>query len=253
MRCASLIVERETTDGRKVLRVQVAGKEYTPEELSAMILKEVRARAGNPTKAVITVPAYFDDTRRKATQDAGRIAGLETVDIFDEPCAAALSYAFADREDAGTEQTVLVYDLGGGTFDVSVLKITPENMPEAQLAKLGLSKPDVTLMIQSHTHIDHVGHLDGFPGVPILIAKTLSASDNTSGSSANWTCAGLTLTRKRGLVRLSHSSCSILKPLLSATNSQPASVRRTVMSPPRGMAVSKHCNSKNPIRTSRRR
>jgi len=113
------IVEREMPGGRKVLRVVIAGHEHTPEELSAMILKEVRKRAGNPTKAVITVPAYFDDAQRQATRDAGRIAGLDVLRIVNEPTAAALAYGL-DRRGAGT---VAVYDLGGGTFDCSVLAL----------------------------------------------------------------------------------------------------------------------------------
>lgn len=113
------LVEREAADGRKVLRVAVGGHEYTPEELSAMILREVRTRSGNPTKAVITVPAYFDDTQRQATRDAGRIAGLDVLRIVNEPTAAALAYGL-DRKGAGT---VAVYDLGGGTFDCSVLSL----------------------------------------------------------------------------------------------------------------------------------
>src|SRR5262249_5333781 len=114
------IVERETDTGRKVLRVKIAGREYTPEELSAMILREVRARAGNPTKAVITVPAYFDDSQRQATRDAGRIAGLDVLRIVNEPTAAALAYGL-DRRSNGT---IAVYDLGGGTFDCSILSIS---------------------------------------------------------------------------------------------------------------------------------
>ena len=113
------IVEREPEPGRKVLRVQVAGREYTPEELSGMILKEVRRRAGNPGKAVITVPAYFDDAQRQATRDAGRIAGLDVLRIVNEPTAAALAYGL-DRSKSGT---VVVYDLGGGTFDCSILSL----------------------------------------------------------------------------------------------------------------------------------
>src|SRR5690606_32916231 len=70
------VVEREVEAGRKVLHVRIGGREHTPEELSAMILRELRKRAGDPTKAVITVPAYFDDSQRQATRDAGRIAGL---------------------------------------------------------------------------------------------------------------------------------------------------------------------------------
>ncbi len=114
------LVEREAADGRKVLHVRIGGREYTPEELSALILKEVRARAGNPTKAVITVPAYFDDSQRQATRDAGRIAGLDVLRIVNEPTAAALAYGLNKRSDG----TIVVYDLGGGTFDCSVLKLT---------------------------------------------------------------------------------------------------------------------------------
>src|SRR5438067_2254464 len=104
------IVEREMDGGRKVLRVNVAGHEHTPEELSAMILREVRQRAGNPTRAGITVPAYFDDGQRQATRDAGRIAGLDVLRIVNEPTAAALAYGL-DRRGSGTDA---VYDLGGG-------------------------------------------------------------------------------------------------------------------------------------------
>src|SRR5205807_6531198 len=88
-------------------------------EVSAMILREVRRRAGNPSKAVITVPAYFDDSQRQATRDAGKIAGLDVLRIVNEPTAAALAYGL-DRRQAGT---VAVYDLGGGTFDCSVLSL----------------------------------------------------------------------------------------------------------------------------------
>ena len=113
------IVEREVDGGRKVLRVRIDDREYTPEELSALILGEVRQRAGNPTKAVITVPAYFDDAQRQATRDAGRIAGLDVLRIVNEPTAAALAYGL-DKADAGI---IAVYDLGGGTFDCSILSV----------------------------------------------------------------------------------------------------------------------------------
>src|SRR6185503_1490804 len=89
---------------------------------------------GPISQAVITVPAYFDDTRRKATKDAGRIAGLEVLDLLDEPTAAALAYSFQSRTVSGEEsaesplagqpQTVLVYDLGGGTFDVTLVRLS---------------------------------------------------------------------------------------------------------------------------------
>jgi Fe-S protein assembly chaperone HscA len=113
------VIEREVEPGRKVLHVKIAGHEHTPEELSAMILQEVRRRAGNPTKAVITVPAYFDDSQRQATRDAGRIAGLDVLRIVNEPTAAALAYGLDQRRSG----TVAVYDLGGGTFDCSILSI----------------------------------------------------------------------------------------------------------------------------------
>jgi molecular chaperone DnaK len=113
------VLEREVEPGRKVLHVKIADKEHTPEELSALILQEVRRRAGNPTKAVITVPAYFDDTQRQATRDAGRIAGLDVLRIVNEPTAAALAYGL----DKYRHGTIAVYDLGGGTFDCSILSI----------------------------------------------------------------------------------------------------------------------------------
>ena len=114
------LTERDAGDGRKVLRVNVAGREFTPEELSARILREVRHLAGDPAKAVITVPAYFDEAQRQSTRDAGRLAGLDVLRIVNEPTAAALSYGL-DKKDAGV---VVVYDFGGGTFDCSVLKLT---------------------------------------------------------------------------------------------------------------------------------
>jgi molecular chaperone DnaK len=114
----------------------VSGKHFRPETLSAIILRKLvqdaELRLGPITQAVITVPAYFDDTRRKATQDAGRIAGLDVLDILDEPSAAALAYSFQQRENALGQpltekpQTILVYDLGGGTFDVTVVKLLPK-------------------------------------------------------------------------------------------------------------------------------
>jgi molecular chaperone DnaK len=105
--------------------VQIRGRNYTSQELSAMILQKLKQDAesylGEPaTQAVITVPAYFTDAQRQATKDAGTIAGLEVLRIINEPTAAALSYGL-DKQDQ--EQTVLVFDLGGGTFDVSILQL----------------------------------------------------------------------------------------------------------------------------------
>ncbi|WP_175990985.1 molecular chaperone DnaK [Bacillus sp. Marseille-Q1617] len=106
-------------------KVEAEGKEYTPQEISAMILQHLKSYAEDylgekVEKAVITVPAYFNDAERQATKDAGKIAGLEVERIINEPTAAALAYGL-DKMDQ--DQTILVYDLGGGTFDVSILEL----------------------------------------------------------------------------------------------------------------------------------
>jgi molecular chaperone DnaK len=108
-----------------VVKIAYAGKSYTPQEISAMVLAKLKQDAedylGQPvTKAVITVPAYFNDSQRQATKDAGRIAGLEVLRIINEPTAAALAYGLDKKGD----ETILVFDLGGGTFDVSILEIS---------------------------------------------------------------------------------------------------------------------------------
>ncbi len=114
-------IKREMGSAHKVT---IDGKSYTPQEISAMILQKLKADAeaflGTPvTQAVITVPAYFSDAQRQATKDAGKIAGLEVLRIINEPTAAALAYGL-DKE---VNQKIMVYDLGGGTFDVSLLEI----------------------------------------------------------------------------------------------------------------------------------
>jgi len=111
--------------GRKDWSIDIEGKKWTPQEISAQILSKLKRDAeaylsDKVTEAVITVPAYFDDSQRQATNEAGQIAGLSVLRIINEPTAAALAYGL---DKAGSDQTILVFDLGGGTFDVSLLEI----------------------------------------------------------------------------------------------------------------------------------
>ena len=107
------------------LLVEFGDKSYRPQEISAMILRSIKRGAEEYTnteinKAVVTVPAYFNDSQRQATKDAGKIAGLEVLRIINEPTAAAMAYGF-DKEKSGK---IAVYDLGGGTFDISILELS---------------------------------------------------------------------------------------------------------------------------------
>src|ERR671913_1157585 len=121
MKMVPYTVERA---GNGDVRINAAGKPYSPPEVSAMVLQKLKQAAeeylgSTVTKAVITVPAYFNDAQRQATKDAGQIAGLEVMRIVNEPTAAALAYGLDKKKD----ETIAVYDFGGGTFDVSVLEI----------------------------------------------------------------------------------------------------------------------------------
>jgi molecular chaperone DnaK (HSP70) len=128
------VVSGDHDTARVRVPLEDGARVYAPQEVSATILRALKARAqavlGHEVRrAVVTVPAYFDDAQRQATRDAGRLAGLEVVRIVNEPTAAALAYGIGlDRESArnrATESTIAVYDLGGGTFDVSILRLTP--------------------------------------------------------------------------------------------------------------------------------
>jgi len=116
----------DDTNDESLVKIKVGDKFYTPIDLSALILKELKARAEhalktNVSKAVITVPAYFNDSQRQATRDAGKLAGLDVLRIVNEPTAASLAYGIGLNPEES--KTIAVYDLGGGTFDVSILKI----------------------------------------------------------------------------------------------------------------------------------
>jgi len=118
------MVPFKVTDEDGGVRIEVEGKEYSPEEISAMVLQKLKQAAEDylgeeVTRAVITVPAYFNDAQRQATKDAGRIAGLEVERLVNEPTAAALAYGLDKKAD----QLIAVYDFGGGTFDISILEV----------------------------------------------------------------------------------------------------------------------------------
>ncbi|MCX7681107.1 MAG: molecular chaperone DnaK, partial [Anaerolineae bacterium] len=123
-RALKIVPYRVTAAPNGDVRVWMGGKEYSPPEISAMILQKIKADAeaylGEPvTQAVITVPAYFNDSQRQATKDAGRIAGLEVLRIINEPTASSLAYGLDKKKD----ETIAVFDLGGGTFDISILDV----------------------------------------------------------------------------------------------------------------------------------
>src|SRR5881296_2635284 len=115
--------------GEGIVKIAIGSREITPPEVSAIVLRSLKERAeahfGEPiAKAVVTVPAYFNDGQRQATKDAGRIAGLDVVRILNEPTAAALAYGLDQPAGGKGASTIAVYDLGGGTFDISILQLS---------------------------------------------------------------------------------------------------------------------------------
>ena len=154
-----------------VIRVRLGEKVFTPPEISAFILRELRNWAeaffGEPVdRAVITVPAYFNDAQRQATKDAGKIAGLEVLRLVNEPTAAALAYGLHEKQ----RGKVAVYDLGGGTFDISILKLisTDEGDIYQVLATNGdthLGGDDIDNLLQAFVHekILHTDEIDFSP------------------------------------------------------------------------------------------
>ena len=162
-------------------RVSMGAEEYTPQEISAFILKALKERAARALgrdvrKAVITVPAYFTDAQRQATREAGRIAGLEVVRIINEPTAAALSY---ESRGEGSRR-ILVYDLGGGTFDVSVVAIEEgvvEVLASTGDAHLGGDDFDKTVAERLNAHLESELGIDGARHDRLLQARLRRASE----------------------------------------------------------------------------
>jgi molecular chaperone DnaK (HSP70) len=170
-----------------VIRIQVGDKTYSPPQISAMILKELKHRAEaslgeSITKAVITVPAYFNDSQRQATKDAGMIAGLEVLRIINEPTAASLAYGLQER----TQGLIAVYDLGGGTFDISILKL-----------KEGIFE------VLSTTGDTHLGGDDIDRAVADFLLKEIQVQYGVDLSAYPDAMQGLRLEAERAKIRLS--------------------------------------------------
>jgi Fe-S protein assembly chaperone HscA len=170
-----------------VIRIQIGDKTYSPPQISAMILKELKLRAEaylgeTITRAVITVPAYFNDSQRQATKDAGMIAGLEVLRIINEPTAASLAYGLQQRK----QGLIAVYDLGGGTFDISILKL-----------KEGIFE------VLSTTGDTHLGGDDIDRAVADFLLKEIQADYGITLSDHPDAMQGLRLEAERAKIRLS--------------------------------------------------
>jgi len=163
-------------------RVKIDGKDYTPQEISAMILQKLVNDASNylgdrVTRAVITVPAYFNDAQRQATKDAGKIAGLDVLRIINEPTAAALAYGL-DRK---KNETIAVYDFGGGTFDVSILEVgdgvveVKSTNGDTHLGGDNIDQRIIDWLIQEFKKDQGVDVSKAFGGVQALVAASFAA------------------------------------------------------------------------------
>jgi molecular chaperone DnaK len=188
----------------------VAGREFRPETLSAIILRKLvqdaELRVGPVRQAVITVPAYFDDSRRKATKDAGRIAGLEVIDILDEPTAAALAYSFQPQPGSsgmpfvhtpgGQPRTVLVYDLGGGTFDVTLVELSERRFRCLAIeGDVRLGGKDWDDRIVDHVAVQFQKKYGSDPrGNPQSLTNLAAAAERTKKTLSKLTSANLTCT-----------------------------------------------------------
>jgi molecular chaperone HscC len=197
-RCAALFKRYMGTDWKTELN----GRSFTPEELSSLVLRTLKedaeAHFGHPiTKAVVTVPAYFNDQQRKATLHAGRIAGLQVERIFNEPTAAALAYGF---HEAGQEKRLLIFDLGGGTFDVSIVELF-EGVLEvrASSGESFLGGEDFTRALAARVLDRH-----GFPferteaEAPLMVARTLQQSEAAKCKLSRQDSATIRVPDKKG-------------------------------------------------------
>ena len=192
-----------------MLRIKLGDKTFTPPEISAFILRQLKRNAERyfaapVTKAVITVPAYFNDAQRQATKDAGRIAGLEVLRLVNEPTAAALAYGLDKKETA----TVAVYDFGGGTFDISILKLHEgifEVIATNGDTHLGGDDIDNLLIaialddIQGDLGVDVRRNAETVQAVrkAVIEAKIALSSNDATGWMSNFPAASVTSARSR--------------------------------------------------------
>lgn len=195
-------------------KASAKGKEFTPEEISAYILKHIKGYAEEKlghsvSKAVITVPAYFNDAERQATKNAGTIAGLDVVRIVNEPTAAALAYGL---DNAGKDQKIIVYDLGGGTFDVSVLDIS-----------------DGTFEVLATSGDNHLGGDDWDQALIDWLVGEIKKENGIDLSKDTLALQRIKDACEKAKIELSSvNQTQILLPFLSMVNGQPLNVDKTV-------------------------